>query len=57
MADELLVQVPLEVLDIVGDSGSSGGSGAGGKKPLSDSSDHVGDMLVAVKVVFLTFEN
>jgi hypothetical protein len=45
-ADELLVQVPLELFDKVGDIGvhDSGGSGAGGNIVLFESSDQTGDM-------------
>ena len=41
VADELLVHV---LFDVVGDNGLNGGSGTGGKMPLSDSSDHTGDI-------------
>ncbi len=50
VADELLVQVLLVLFDVVGEMVLNGGSGAGGKIPLSDSSDHTGDMLTGCEV-------
>lgn len=46
-AEELLFHVPLDVFEMVGYCGlhGLGGSGTGGKMPLSEPSDHGGDMV------------